>query len=461
MTNHEPETERSVARSERSSAPGSVGPVGAPVDVIGLQRTAGNAAVAALLRATPPAVERCACGGPIGAGGLCPTCREATKISPSTLARFGSSGLRVLARYVPAAVYAPPPVYTPPAPLPRPAGPAGTGASGVSPAFGGPARPQSYARAPENSYAGIQQRIKTMDTIAEAIREGERPIATLEPGGKPPDFIFVRGTRREVLAIEDEPWPTIEFRERAFSVLDALDYDVSQVNDENELKLVYLSYFPDSQWSGLATSSAPPGSPRTILDRYSFSESIVYEPKRFDPGGTARFSVLLSAARKRAKTAPALGASQLLKEILAMDLDVPADRTPVAGPCQVRDVPRAGGTATHNQYANRVTGSMTDFWIKTPEGIEVQTDGRDALDPERVWEVKTAHEWATDFGQTSLSLFSPYISGRVFKMEEQRARFVGVCRRCGYKPAYAFDNEDVARYVRRMWGNDPPVHYVP
>jgi len=361
-----------------------------------------------------------------------------------------------VARYVPAAVYAeaPPQVITLPS-------------QGVtSPGMAGPAL--RYAPPPTGSLADIQQRIQSASDVAEAKLLAELPMATLEVGGADPDFIFTKGTRTQTLATDYQPWPSFTYRVRYFSVLDAIDYDVKKVNTENQLKAVYSTYFPDTMYTKWGLASTGPtsyyaqlnlGSVSTVLGKLSFEDRPVYKPKSFDPGAVGRTAVFLAAARERAKAVPQLTGWELFKQIAKSDLDVTIQNKPKAGPCQEGSRPRAGSHPDHDAYATHVTGSADDYWIRTPEGLECNTDGRDVNDPRRLWEVKTGHEMFGATVQTGGALYAPYVQNRLYRLEAQRERCSAAARRCGYNYAFAFDVESVADYVRQVWGNNPPVHY--
>lgn len=374
--------------------------------------------------------------------------RESRAAAPGRQPAFRTA--RHIARFVPAAVYAPAPTTS-------------VAAQGILPASG-----LRYAPQPSNSLAEIGERVRLHQTVEDAKREAERPIATLEPGGSAPDFIYTTGTQRQTLAMEGATWPTFTFRERRFSVLEAIDADVARASSEQHVMQIYLAYFPDSMWPGLVEAGIQqmpaPASVTgwTTLDLQYNTERLIYRPKWFDPGGTARFATLAAALKKRLPKVPALSASALLKDILSHDFDAIVEQQPsTKGQCTSADAIRTGGNKEHDAYAKKVTGSDFDFKITTPEGVECVTDGRDTTAPNRVWEVKTFSEWATDAGQGSGAMFSPYINERVWKLEEQRARCSGVARRCGFDYVYAFDNEHVAAFMRRQWGNRPPVFFKP
>jgi hypothetical protein len=172
--------------------------------------------------------------------------------------------------------------------------------------------------------------------------------------------------------------------------------------------------------------------------------------------------VLASATKKRARQVQGMDAWGLLRAIAAAPTELITEPERAQGPCQQSAVPRRGGTAQHNAYADRVTGNTTDFWVKTPEGLEANFDGQDATNAKIVWEVKTRHDWATEAGISSGAIFSPYIhKHRIFKLEEQRARFTAVARRCGFEFHYGVEDEDLAKFLRNHWGNNPVVHHIP
>ncbi len=341
----------------------------------------------------------------------------------------------------------PPAVARPPMVQPR----AGSGV--VSTPNGAP----RYAPPSEFSIDDLDKRLRDAGNVEGAVWEGERPNATLAGGGSAPNFVVTRGMVKKAIAFDGTAGTVVvHHRERFFDVLGALAHDVSRVNGEADLDTVYAMYFPDS------TVTAPPAglagpSMRTALDDIS----IIYSPRTIDPGAGARFYVLAAALRKRAATLKGMSGWAMMKAIAGMNLEAVADPGErKAGPCLQRPVPRQGNNAVHNAFADHVTGSMTDYYLSTPEGLETTTDGLDASDPKLVWEVKTRHEWATEAGLAGGSVFSPLIHKEfLYKLEAQRARHVAVTSRCEMKLAYAVDDATLAAFLRDHWGNNPSVHH--
>ena len=173
-----------------------------------------------------------------------------------------------------------------------------------------------------------------------------------------------------------------------------------------------------------------------------------------DPQGEERLRVYALAVRQRIAAAPEIRTSPLAEPYADALLPEEVERRP--GPCRTRHVSRLGGHPRHDQFARHVTGSDQDFRIETPEGIACTTDG---LDPHnQTWEVKTGYRY---FSETNI-IWSPDVprfSALIGQLEEQRARCLYVTSRCGYPYAYAFDNEEVARFMQDMW-DIPPVFFI-
>ncbi|MBM7772275.1 hypothetical protein JOD54_002479 [Actinokineospora baliensis] len=344
-------------------------------------------------------------------------------------------------------------VTPPPAPVTRP--PVVQPRAGAGPAVMTPNGAPRYAAPPDYTIDEFDRRLTSAGTREAAIWEGERPIATVAGGGSAPGFVVERGWAKTSVAFEggSEGNVTVHHRLRSFDVLGALAHDASKVSSEADLASVHAVYFPDSLVTELPAGPSIP----TALD----DVTIIYSPRAIDPGGGARFPVLAAALRKRAQTLPEMSGWAMMKAIAGMDLDLaaaPAERK--GGPCLQKPVPRQGGNAQHNAFADKVTGSMTDYYLRTPEGLETTTDGLDATDPKLVWEVKTRHEWATEAGLAGGSLFSPLIHREfIYKLEAQLARHIAVTSRCDMKLAYAVDDPTLADFLRKHWGNSPPIHH--
>ncbi|HSN34472.1 MAG TPA: hypothetical protein VLU41_17405, partial [Ideonella sp.] len=133
-----------------------------------------------------------------------------------------------------------------------------------------------------------------------------------------------------------------------------------------------------------------------------------------------------------------------------------------SGPCDTHDVNgHAGGNTAHNDYATVVTGgNPNDFWVRSPEGWGCQFDGRDLRRDKVVWEVKTGHEWLSDYGLARGSIYAPRLHTRMVEMEAQRIDCAIAAARCGYQYRYAVDEPTVAQALNIMWNGTPPVFCI-
>jgi hypothetical protein len=253
----------------------------------------------------------------------------------------------------------------------------------------------------------------------------------------------------------------VAYQPHVFHLLDALEYDIIHVADQAHIVGIYLLYFPDSLLNLVPFEPIRFGGTAFGKNRIAFDANIAHY---LDPGGSARMKVFLPNARRAAKRFPVLSpllAEELLQKILTEPHELEeAEKPDVEEPCFAKEVPRSGKNSVHDDFADFVTGRRWDFLIKPPGDPKgCQTDGFDEKDPKLVWEVKTKHEWVTDYGITE-SIFAPLFNReRIFKLEEQRARCNRVTKHCGFRYQYAFDDPIVAADVRRFWGNNPPVVY--
>ena len=72
----------------------------------------------------------------------------------------------------------------------------------------------------------------------------ERPIATIDRGGQAPGFVTEHGTRRYTWIGGPGGGGSVTVRIRWFHVLDAIEHEVGQVSNEEQLQTVVNRYFP-------------------------------------------------------------------------------------------------------------------------------------------------------------------------------------------------------------------------
>lgn len=307
--------------------------------------------------------------------------------------------------------------------------------------------PEQY----DDSLDAAFQRANIRDHAERTRMEQERPVATLTTGGTAPHFISENGTREYSWIGGPSGGGTVTVRKREFHILDAVGYRVLQAQDNKELLQVLYDLIPE------AASKLRNGQQHTLpLPRlFTFPSDIPRIPSNLDPGGLVRFNRFLTAVKlKELGTATDLRRQPLPAEFADILMIEKVEKK--TGACNARPIPRSGGNAPHNRYADAVTGSLTDFRIDTPEGISAETDGLDAQGV--TWEVKTLHKYLTDLGMAQQfarggATFRQIVS----RLEEQRARGVFVTARCGYRYIWAVQYKEVAEFLNSMWGGLPPV----
>lgn len=128
-------------------------------------------------------------------------------------------------------------------------------------------------------------------------------------------------------------------------------------------------------------------------------------------------------------------------------------RTRPAPTCFSAPVHRRGGHARHDAYATKVTGSMHDFYVRTPAGAGITYDG--LRPPNVVWEVKVGFGWFFNPASAALTQL------KLAEWDAQKSVGLGVAASCGYAHLWAHPDPHVARLVMLRWGGIPPVLNIP
>ena len=339
----------------------------------------------------------------------------------------------------------------------------------------------------DQSFYEMYERAKKAPNYEAARDELERPVATLDRGGAPPDFVTASQQSKSVdIAGGDAAGAgniRVVYKPHWFHILDAIEHDVAAVSSSDQLIDVFRAYFPESVLRF----------GRTIAGRASYGTNVSlkrsteFDPIALDPGGSARTFVFLTAAAKKSRDNPKISTDYLFKTVIQewerheeeMNKQRKQSllREDQGKECSTKEVDRTEGDKDHDAYAKTVTGADKDFQIVTPDGkIQCTTDGREPMIPKSVWEVKTRHEWATSYGIPG-AIFAPYFSGhpnpigspadsarnegmgRIGKIEEQRERCLEVTERCGFTYSYAFENKEAFEFMKQHWSNRPPVYH--
>jgi hypothetical protein len=131
----------------------------------------------------------------------------------------------------------------------------------------------------------------------------------------------------------------------------------------------------------------------------------------------------------------------------------PQPRRRRAPACFTTDTPRLGGHARHDAYATKVTGTPSDYFVRTPESLKINYDGLQR--PTTVWEVKVGFGWF--FNPESAAVRDVTLA----RWDAQKDLGLAVAGRCGYVHLWAHPDRHVARLVTTRWGGVPPVLNIP
>ena len=320
------------------------------------------------------------------------------------------------------------------------------------------------------------------------------PLATVEPGGEPPNFVTFRTymvrplSSGEKLAFDE--LASIRFQPRLFHLPDAMEHDLGLADTPDEYEGVILEYFPELNRGGFPTAQLRGGQPGAALPRdYHLPGGPIYHPRLpagaaigdmvpdFDQAPLGPRLRVFQAAEQRTRQRKAVLERQRARAALLAEAEelTLGGRKKREGPCLARRTyPMSSGTREsdrHNAYAAHVAGQLgysriragkTELTWQTPEGVSNAFDTFNPLNLKEVWEVKTQHEWTSPLGMAT----APYrVKGgfheRVIGLEVQRLKGLYVAARCGLRFRYAVDSPGMAVGLNQTWLGLPPVVYIP
>ncbi|WP_406224103.1 hypothetical protein [Streptomyces canus] len=361
-------------------------------------------------RAVPHAVARC--GGTTHLGCPCAEDESPLFIQRQTL---------TLPRTAPPQQYETP--YTGHIPLPGRPAPGSVRRPDVEPRTG-----QRYARndpALGELLDMLEARGKTESIIASA----EVPQATLDRGGRPPDFLTVAG--RGAILTESGPVRRTVY---LFHILDAIEYDVAAATTEEDLESVEATYFPTvRQLIGKA--------PRPLRQRKGqLDVGRIRIPSTLDPGGEKRRKTFHEAVRRKGVRAPGrvLGAEYERNGCTFRAMSGAWGRDPVA-----------------TFYCHEVTGTQHEVRVMSPDDPEGVVF--DALVGNTAYECKCGYaSYVRNYSSAAW-----WAQWQRDKMDEQMLRHQRVTGQCGLQYRYMVSNEELANLLRARWGFGVTVMYEP
>jgi hypothetical protein len=281
---------------------------------------------------------------------------------------------------------------------------------------------------PPRTFGGALERERRHAEMQQSIRDYEIPVATLEPGGRPPDFITVDGTQ-EVMGAHSN----FSYRKRSIHVIDAITYAVGQANTEADLRQVLERYIGVAQ-------------PRPWIPTVIMPIGQIRYPQGFDPGHAQRLAAYRTAVDRRVQQVPALAASTAAQ--------VGMWRETGSRGCKERSVPPRGQNLNPMadlfaaKYCRDPRHQDVEWEVTTPTGLSVTYDGKIG---NTVYECKCGYlgliedlisdqEWRRNRAEKRLEQF-----------DEQMRRQSRIADECRLEYRYIVSNELLRRLLNARW----------
>jgi Domain of unknown function (DUF4157) len=294
-----------------------------------------------------------------------------------------------------------------------------------------------YAPDPyDNSLEAIIERARRARSLEIARFELERPVATLQRGGSPPNFITDESPQLAMMEAGN-----VRYTPRRFHVLDAIEYEVSRANTEEQLQQIlvnYVQYFPLIRRGRQRLFQVP-----------LFAPNFLVFPRNLDPDGTVRMAAYASAVQRRSAQVGRLAQSQL------SPTRVP-EETRRRG-CIVMPAAPLGDDPLGEIFCQMVTGGSLEYKVTAPDGQSVQYD---AMIGNTVYECKCGYARVFDallrWRETGDGRYR-WAEHELSRRTEQMLRQKRVASACGLTLRYYVSNPQFAQLLTEAWHGDPVV----
>ena len=266
--------------------------------------------------------------------------------------------------------------------------------------------------------------------------DAERPIATIDRGGNPPTFITVHGTQNVSFLGGPGGRGVVTARIQHFHILDAIENEVGQATNEEQLEEVLERYVP---LVAMRNGIEPSRRSRFLIPPIIFFPmgEPIYLPD-FNPRAQARLQVFETAARTRVRAVPALARSRI----------IPQSRR--RGGCRIEPISPLGDDPLSILYCHAVTGSPYSYKIT----IESETGGLtqrwaeiDSLRGNTWYECKCGYEALLSGAARGLGVAEAVLQ----RLDHQVLNHIHIARTCGLEYRYIVSNERVAEILRQRW----------
>jgi len=297
--------------------------------------------------------------------------------------------------------------------------------------------------------------------------QAEIPQIFLMRGGDAADaFIKTGMTKTDTFS----SGTVLTYTPRFFHIIDAMEHDFNLSTSHVGDQILFNLYFPELQQLKIAKASKADIEflRRTAIGRVTFTPDPQTLPERLK-------ALVLILDTRKAKIAAL--AKRKREEKVRTEAETAAltsqGKQRLEGACSSKLVPRKGGHARHDRYAEHVAQEKNFGKVKkeleytTPEGVSYSFDVYNPANKAQVIEVKTMHDWA---GPDKIAIAPrvvrsrktklPNLSDRIAALESQRLKGIYVAMRCGLTFSYAFDNCEAYRGFKEQWIL-PPLEYIP
>jgi hypothetical protein len=295
----------------------------------------------------------------------------------------------------------------------------------------------------DNTLEGMMERARGRNYAERERFQMERPVATLQRGGRAPDFITEEGTRRHSWLGGPGGGGSVDYRVRKFHILDAIEYHASRASTEEDLEAIVNRFIP-----GVATGYAVTDvGARSRRQRGPFAGGTMIDyldapiiAEGLDPNGVQRIEVFEQAARRRAETVPALANSILIS------------RTQRRRGCRLVPTEPSGDDPLSNLYCHAVTNSPYSYriYIETSQGTATATQRWaeiDALRGNTWYECKCGYEALL----TGAARGDGVARAKLDQLDHQVLNHLDIARTCGLEYRYIVSNDRVAEILRDRW----------
>ncbi len=257
----------------------------------------------------------------------------------------------------------------------------------------------------------------------------ETPVATLDRGGAPPDFVSV-GTSTKA----DVDVCHVVFKPHAFHILDAIEHRVARAGSNDDLKRILARYVD--------------------RPRPQISPEFVMMPQ-FDPGAVERLRVYAAAVKLKAAADPRFNPAN--DPALAVPEDLPPDAqqrgcrvTAGRGFLDPRFERPPFDNWTAATFCQIATGSQFEYRVAAPSGNYAIYDGKRGS---VVYECKCGYSAIAADINSDNPRSKSRAESRLLAILRQKENHASVASQCGLSLTYKVSDPGLTQILRTAWSD--------